>query len=101
MTAIVTLATGKGPMELHLHVGGLVNSSKEHLRWFGEPLHVGDEVQVKLVDATSVDEPRTRERPDPAKDLRAQKKYVRAVVKQLGWKIQTNPKQLKGRSRGK
>jgi hypothetical protein len=93
MTAIVNLVTRRGPAEFHLHVVGLISPSREHVSWIGnEPLKVGDEAQVKLVDATSVDEPKTKEQIDPAKDLRAPEKISsRSSERSLDGKIQKNP----------
>lgn len=89
LTACVGLATGKGPIELHLHVGGLISTSRESVTWVGQQsLHVGDKVQVELVEVPSVDEPQKRERLDPTRDLEVQKNLVRARAEQLGWKIQ-------------
>ena len=100
LTAIVGLATGKGPMELHLHVGGLVSPSQEHVTWVkSTPLHLGDKIHIHLVKAPTVDDPKTREQTDPAKDLQARKDYVRAMAKHLGWKIQASPRKSSSRKR--
>lgn len=88
MTAIVTLAAGKGPIELHLHVGGLKSPSKETVTWISnDPLHVGDKVEIKLLEVPSVDEPETKQPNDPERDLRARQDYVRAMAKDLGWNL--------------
>jgi hypothetical protein len=93
LTACVGLATGKGPMELHLHVGGLISPSRESVIWVGQqPLHLGNKVQVQLVEVPSVNEPQKRERPDPARDLEVQKNLIRAMAERLGWKIQETPR---------
>ena len=75
--------------ELGLHIGGLVTPTEEHVRWLDRDLKAGDEVRIVVVDDAKVDRPRSRERRDPAKDLRSQKRYVRALAKKFGWKIQT------------
>jgi hypothetical protein len=88
LTACVGLATGKGPMELHLHVGGLISPSRESVTWVGQQsLHMGDKVQVHLIDVPSVDEPGKRERPDPARAIEVQKNLVRAQAERFGWTI--------------
>ena len=59
------------------------------MRWLDRDLVVGDEVRIEVVDDDSVDRPRSRKRRDRAQELRAQKRYVREMAKQFGWKIQT------------
>ena len=98
LTAIVTFATKKGVRDdLELHVGGLISPIRENVTWSNKPLNVGDEIRVKIVDTDITDSPRTRERENPAEDLKRQKDYVRAMARKLGWQIQSKPK----RSRGK
>jgi hypothetical protein len=102
LSAIVNWVTGRQAADLFLHVGGLVSSADEHVAWIKQKkLSVGDSVEIKIVEASSVDVPVRRRRRDPAKDMRNRKKYVRAMAKQLGWKIQVNPKLAKSKSRKK
>jgi hypothetical protein len=75
--------------ELRLHVGGLVTATEEHVRWQERDLKIGDEVRVVIAEDAKIDRPRSRYRDDPAKALRSQKRYVREMAKQFGWKIQT------------
>ena len=42
---------------LQLEVGGLISRSQEHVRWLDRCISVGDEVQIRVVDATVVDKP--------------------------------------------
>ena len=74
--------------QLQLHVGGLASATEEHLRWLDQPLRIGDEVRVRVLKDAPVDAPSSRSKIDRAKDLRAQKKYVRDMAKKFGWKIQ-------------
>jgi hypothetical protein len=75
--------------ELCLGVSGLVTGrDEEHVRWLERNLKVDDEVRIVIADGGSVDQPRSRERCDPVKELQAKKRYVRAMAKELGWKIQ-------------
>lgn len=80
---------GRAKEELTLDVGGLVLPADEHVRWVGRKLEVGDEVRIVIAEDAVVDRPRRRTRRDPAEELRSQKRYVRAMAKKLGWKIQT------------
>jgi hypothetical protein len=74
--------------DLYLNVGGLAN--EEHRDWIKHKrLQVGDEIRVTIVETGSSDKPTSRQRIDPAKDLKAKKNYVRNMAKELGWKIQT------------
>ena len=74
--------------ELILHVGGLINSTREHVRWEeARPLQTGDQVLIKIVKVDSTDEPSVRFQPDPVKDEEARKQYVRQMAAELGWQI--------------
>ncbi len=84
--------------DLFLEVGGLISPTREHVNWIKQkPLHLGDEIRVKIVETDSVDGPIERYRADSATDLKNQKAYVRAAAKQLGWTIQTHGKKSKSR----
>ncbi len=73
--------------ELILHVGGLATPADEHLRWLDRKLKVGDEVRIRIVENAPIDQPRGREKRNPSKELRAQKRYVREMASKFGWKI--------------
>jgi hypothetical protein len=80
---------GRVEEELTLHVGGLISPRDEHVRWLDRDLKAGDEVCIRVAEDTRADRPRNRERHDRTKELRSQKRYVRAMAKKFGWKIQT------------
>jgi len=89
LTAIVDWVAQDRGEELSLQVGGLAN--EEHLKWTGQKLlHVGDEIRVKIVEAASVDKPVKKRPIDLKETLRAKKRYVRMIAKELGWKIQSS-----------
>lgn len=73
--------------ELTLEVGGLIASTKEHVRWTGGSVAAGDEVIIRIVDQESADFPTERRRTDPKKDVEAQERYVEQMAKRLGWTI--------------
>ncbi len=76
------------PPQLSLHVGGLDSRSGDHLIWYEAlPLHLGDEVRVRMVADRTGDPPAVRKRADPAADRRARESYVRNMAKELGWKL--------------
>jgi hypothetical protein len=79
--------------EFRLHVGGLIASSDEHVRWLDRNLKAGDEVSIRLAEDAKVDRPRSRERRDRSKELRSQKRYVREMARKFGWKIKTKTSQ--------
>lgn len=98
LSAIVNWVTDESGGDLFLQVGGLVSPSDEHVRWENQRrLRVGDTIEVKIVDAESVDPPKKRKRADRTQRLEQQKRYVREMAKQLGWTIQT--KQAKTRAK--
>ncbi len=92
LSAHVTWNTGDANESLELETGGLISTNMEFVSWIRQrPLSVGDHVRISVVEANSVDEPKTRHRTDPAKELRAKKAYVRRTAKELGWKVIVQP----------
>jgi hypothetical protein len=91
--AATTMSTGTRNEDLFLSLGGLINPGGKHVSWINQKgLAVGDRIQVKIVEADSVDE---HERRDPADDVRlreAKEDQVRRSAKELGWKIEVPPK---------
>lgn len=73
-----------------IHVGGLVRS-EEHVQWRQRPLHIGDEVRIKIVKRAKVDRPHKTWRRDPAQELREKKRYVRRLAKELRWTVRPQP----------
>ena len=66
MSTIITHVAGPRN-DLFLHIGGLDNTTEEHVRWDEYPhrkLSIGDEIRVEIIEAESVDEPRERFRVD-------------------------------------
>ena len=91
LSAIVSWVAGDRGADMFMEVGGLAN--EEHVGWVNKKcLQVGDEIRVTIVDAGSVDKPVTRRRTRPAETLKAKKRYVRMMAKELGWKIQAGTK---------
>jgi len=88
LSTIATWVGGSGRAELGLTVGGLISPANEHVRWVDRKLRVGDEIKLKIAERGSVDIPKNKYRIDPAEALRSQKKFVRRMAKQFGWKIQ-------------
>jgi hypothetical protein len=74
--------------ELTLDVGGLVSPAQEHVSWLDRNLKVGDEVRISIAASGRVGRARRRERRNRAKELRAQKQYVREMAQRFGWKLQ-------------
>jgi hypothetical protein len=88
LSAIISWVAGGRGEDLFLHVGGLAN--EEHFDWIRQkPLKVGDEIRVKIVETGSSDKPARKRRTHPTETLKAKKRYVRRMAKELGWKIQT------------
>ena len=76
--------------ELTMHVGGLIDSTREHVRWEeARPLQTGDQVLIKIVNVDSADEPSVSCQPDPVKDEEARKHYVIQMAAELGWQVIT------------
>lgn len=89
LTAIIDYVGGHGRNETAFHVGGLITSEDEHVRWVKRrKLREGDELRIKVIEVESVDSPRDRHRRTP-EELRERKRYVRAAAKKFGWTIST------------
>jgi hypothetical protein len=88
LTAIANWVVGDGRKDMWLRVGGLILPADEHISWPNWKLRVGDEIKIVVRETTSADKPPTRRRRDPRQELKDQKKYVRRMARELGWKIQ-------------
>src|SRR5260370_1898471 len=73
--------------ETRLYVGGIVLPQDEHVFWKQSILHLGDELQLKVVEKDTVDVPRERVRRDPAPKAKPQNHYVRKIAKNYRCKI--------------
>jgi hypothetical protein len=90
LSAIVNSVRGNRGEDLFLEVGGLVSRADQHVRCINQKrLRVGDRIQIETIETGSADKPTKRYRFDRAKQIRSQKRYVRAMAKQFGWRIQT------------
>lgn len=87
LTAVVTHVIKNGKEENTLHIGGLISPDSEHVTWNELPLKTGDSVQVNIGVSRKIDNPVKRERGDPMKEKKYQRRYVREMAKQLGWKV--------------
>ena len=87
LSAIINWVAGGQGEDLFLEVGGLADD--EHLDWVSQKrLQVGDKILVKIVESASPDQAVRRRRNHPAETLKAKKRYVRMMAKELGWKIE-------------
>ncbi len=87
LTVLVDSVMGRGRDALEVSVGGLASATGETLKWGEKGLRVGDEVVVRVVEATRVTRPRERVREDAAKREAEQKRYVLRMAKKFGWRI--------------
>jgi hypothetical protein len=77
---------------LFLEVGGLVSRTDQHVAWVRQKrLRVGDRIQIQILETASADKPATKYRFNRAEQIRSQKRYVRMMAKQFGWKVETQP----------
>lgn len=89
LTTIIDHVSGHGRNEEHVHIGGLISSTGEHVGWGRKRLKTGDEVRVKIVESTSVSRPKERRTRDPKEELQREKRYVKDMARKLGWKLTT------------
>ena len=95
LSTIVNHVAGFGRDEVSLRVGGLESPTEEHVTWRNLKLKVGDEVTVRIVEADSVDKPKSRYRPNSKQDERNSKAYIQALAKKFGWTLTTGRKKSK------
>lgn len=87
LSAIVNWVAGKSG-DSHLYVGGLINPRNEHVSWVEhQPLAVGDEIKVKVVETGSVDDPKRKTPEETARSIEQQKDYARKLATRLGIKL--------------
>jgi len=88
VSIIVNSLVRQGEQDLFLNAAGLASRVSEHVDWISQkPLQVGDKVQVEVVESLSVDEPANRR--GPMEHRKSKEDYVRKLVEDLGWKLQT------------
>ena len=67
LTTGITFSRPKQPAQreagTYLTIGGVVIEPEEIVNWDHRQLHIGDMVEVRVVDASEVDEPKTRDHP--------------------------------------
>jgi hypothetical protein len=71
-----------------IDIVGLVASKKLYVRWTRRHLRTGDEVRLKIVDRRTVDKFKkigTVEEPEMV--IERQKRMVRRMAKEFGWRI--------------
>ena len=57
LSAIIDAAERDTGSEVRqIAVGGLRQPSGEHVNWIRDPIHVGDEITIKIVEADQVDD---------------------------------------------
>lgn len=85
---VLSNLTSKNGREATFDVAGVVSASREHVYWVrNKILSLGDKVVIQIVDAASVDEPAYRL--GQIEHVRSKEEFVRELVEELGWKIQT------------
>ncbi len=87
LTAIAAYVEGERGTDLDLSVGGLLTATNEHVSWARRKLKNGDKIAITIIEASSVDKPKEQYRVDPRKEKRQKMAYVRAMAKELGWKL--------------
>jgi hypothetical protein len=79
--------SGRFEEELTLDVGGLTHDpdgASVHVSWLRQPLRVGQQVTIAVVDTTAVDAPRTREREDPTLAAQRKRAYYERLKREYG-----------------
>jgi len=69
-----------------LLLSGMDSKRDEHIDWADRDLAVGDEIVMRLVQTSKVDQPTKRSR---MTSRQAKESFVRRMAEDLGWKIHT------------
>src|SRR2546429_515815 len=73
-----------------LDVRGFEDLTREFLTWTSALLRLGDEVRLRVLESSSVDEPKERRRQQfevSAEELEERKTYLRAAAEKFGWTV--------------
>jgi len=79
-----TVPKGEPTKELTFSLGGLVSKPSgpgETLRWYDEPVRVGDTITIQIVDAPKVDAPTIRVKQDPLLLEKSERQYYLRLKK--------------------
>ena len=78
---------GRFAEELTLEAAGMVHDpdgASVHLRWLRQPLRVGQQVTITVVDTDHVDAPERRKRADPGDTARQKRAYYERLKAEYG-----------------
>jgi hypothetical protein len=73
--------------ELTLDVGGLTHDpdgASVHVRWIQQPLRLGQQITLAMVETEEADPPRTRDREDPTWAERRKREYYERLKREYG-----------------
>ena len=93
--AIISHVVDKDRDGIRVSVGGtrgVTSALDENIQWASRTLKTGDEITLRIVEAESVDRPRTRKQVDHAETRRTNERLCRVLAKTLGWQIVARPK---------
>jgi hypothetical protein len=78
---------GRFEEELTLDVGGLSHDpdgASVYARWLRQPLELGQQISIAIVETEEADPPPTREREDPAWAERRKREYYERLKREYG-----------------
>ena len=88
LTAILDWVQRQGPDELSLHVGGLDSATQQHVIWTRQPLRIGDEVAIRILENVKPTRVRARTKRLTKKSREQQEKaWLRKTAKKNGYKL--------------
>jgi hypothetical protein len=73
--------------ELTLDAGGLAHDpdgASVHVRWLHQPLKVGQQITLAIVETQDADPPRSRVREDPTRAERQRREYYERLKREYG-----------------
>jgi hypothetical protein len=82
----MTAESGEQAGKLELQIGGLQQGDGEpdaHVTWLDSELAVGDEIRIRIVNASEIDEPLRIDRRDPEKELKKKREYYERLKKEF------------------
>ncbi len=78
---------GRFEEELTLEVGGLTHDpdgASVHVKWFRQPLRLGQQITLAIVETEAADPPQSREREDPTWAAQRKREYYERLKREYG-----------------
>ncbi|HYL37152.1 MAG TPA: hypothetical protein VEV17_14645 [Bryobacteraceae bacterium] len=87
LTATLHWVDRQGRDELWLHVGGLESATQQHIIWAAQPLRIGDEVAIRILENVKPTRVRARTKLTNKSREEQEKAWLKKIAKKQGYKL--------------